>query len=101
MAQFAAELERYGEAVQIYEGVARQSVENNLLKYSAKGYLLNAGICQLCSAALPAERIYDGCCVCPCACLVHIAVQHVHAHHVVAKYVHHLAHIVSGMTQNA
>ena len=50
VAQFAAELERYGEAIDIYEGVARASVENNLLKYSAKGYLLNAGICQLCSA---------------------------------------------------
>ena len=50
VAQFAAELERYSEAIEIYEGVARASVENNLLKYSAKGYLLNAGICQLCSA---------------------------------------------------
>ena len=50
MAQFAAELERYGEAIELYEGIARQSVDNNLLKYSAKGYLLNAGICQLCSA---------------------------------------------------
>ena len=50
VAQFAAELERYSEAIEIYEGVARASVDNNLLKYSAKGYLLNAGICQLCSA---------------------------------------------------
>lgn len=50
MAQFAAELERYSEAIEVYEGVARASVDNNLLKYSAKGYLLNAGICQLCSA---------------------------------------------------
>ena len=55
VAQFAAELERYGEAIEVYEAVARASVENNLLKYSAKGYLLNAGICQLCSA-LPGER---------------------------------------------
>ena len=49
MAQFSAELERYKEAVEIYEDIAKTSVENNLLKYSAKGYLLNAGICRLCS----------------------------------------------------
>ncbi len=57
VAQFAAELERYGEAIELYEGIARQSVDNNLLKYSAKGYLLNAGICQLCSA--PWSRMRD------------------------------------------
>ncbi len=33
IAQFAAELERYPQAIQIYEEVARTSVENNLLKY--------------------------------------------------------------------
>lgn len=43
IAQFAAELERYPQAIAIYEGVARLSVDNNLLKYSAKGYLLHAG----------------------------------------------------------
>ncbi len=48
IAQFSAELEQYPQAVAIYEDVARSSVENNLLKYSAKGYLLNAGICCLC-----------------------------------------------------
>jgi len=32
---------------QIFEDIARQSVDSNLLKYSAKGYLLNAGICHL------------------------------------------------------
>lgn len=52
IAQFAAELERYPQAIDLYEQVARASVDNNLLKYSAKGYLLNAGICQLCSADL-------------------------------------------------
>ena len=30
--------------------MARQAVEHNLLKYSAKGHLLNAGICRLCYA---------------------------------------------------
>lgn len=50
IAQFAAELERYPQAIKIYEDVARTCVDNNLLKYSAKGHLLNAGICLLCSA---------------------------------------------------
>jgi alpha-soluble NSF attachment protein len=39
---------RYDRAIDIYENVARQSMNNNLLKYSVKGYLLNAGLCQIC-----------------------------------------------------
>lgn len=39
---------RYDKAIEIYENVARQSMNNNLLKYSVKGYLLNAGLCQIC-----------------------------------------------------
>lgn len=49
VAQFSAELERYPQAVEIYEDVAKAAVDNNLLKYGAKGYLLNAGICLLCT----------------------------------------------------
>lgn len=49
VAQFSAELNKYPEAVDIYEDIAKGCVDNNLLKYSAKGYLLNAGICRLCS----------------------------------------------------
>lgn len=49
VAQFGAELGRYAESIAIYETVARTCVDNALLKYSAKGYLLNAGLCQLCS----------------------------------------------------
>ena len=45
VAQFSAEMERYQPAIQIYEDIAQTSMDNNLLKYSAKGYLLNAGIC--------------------------------------------------------
>ncbi|CAL8465428.1 g4964 [Coccomyxa elongata] len=48
VAQFSAELEKYQPAIQVYEDVARLSMDNNLLKYSAKGYLLNAGICRIC-----------------------------------------------------
>lgn len=39
---------RYQKAIDIYEEIARQSLNNNLLKYGVKGHLLNAGLCQLC-----------------------------------------------------
>lgn len=39
---------RYQKAIEIYEDIGRQSLNNNLLKYGVKGHLLNAGICQLC-----------------------------------------------------
>ncbi|KAK4777019.1 hypothetical protein SAY86_005707 [Trapa natans] len=48
VAQFAAQLEQYQKAIEIYEAIAKHSLNNNLLKYGAKGHLLNAGICQLC-----------------------------------------------------
>ncbi|KAH6805504.1 alpha-soluble NSF attachment protein 2 [Perilla frutescens var. frutescens] len=50
VAQFAAQLEQYQKAIEIYEEIAQQSLSNNLLKYGVKGHLLNAGICQLCKA---------------------------------------------------
>lgn len=50
VATFAAELEQYDVAIAILEDTARAAVQNNLLKFSARGHLLNAGICQLCSA---------------------------------------------------
>ncbi|KAK9065810.1 hypothetical protein SSX86_015211 [Deinandra increscens subsp. villosa] len=48
IAQFSAQLEHYPKAIEIYEEIARQSLNNNLLKYGVRGHLLNAGICQLC-----------------------------------------------------
>lgn len=48
IAQYSAELEKYGVARDIYESVARTAVDNNLLKFGAKSYLLNAGLCCLC-----------------------------------------------------
>uniref|UniRef100_A0A2P2M6Z9 Alpha-soluble nsf attachment protein n=2 Tax=Rhizophora mucronata TaxID=61149 RepID=A0A2P2M6Z9_RHIMU len=48
VAQFAAQLEQYPKAIEIYEVIARHSLNNNLLKYGVKGHLLNAGICHLC-----------------------------------------------------
>ncbi|KAI5670416.1 hypothetical protein M9H77_10780 [Catharanthus roseus] len=50
IAQFASQLEQYQKAIEIFEDIARQSLNNNLLKYGVKGHLLNAGICQLCKA---------------------------------------------------
>ncbi|KAJ8506813.1 hypothetical protein OPV22_007699 [Ensete ventricosum] len=48
VAQFAAQLEQYPKAIEVYEALARCSAKNSLLKYGVKGILLNAGICQLC-----------------------------------------------------
>lgn len=48
VAQFAAQLEQYPKAIDIYEEIAQQSLNNNLLRYGVKGHLLNAGLCQLC-----------------------------------------------------
>ncbi|KAF8397169.1 hypothetical protein HHK36_016076 [Tetracentron sinense] len=48
VAQFSAQLEEYPKAINIYEEIARKSLNNNLLKYGVKGHLLNAGLCQLC-----------------------------------------------------
>ncbi|KAK1284140.1 hypothetical protein QJS10_CPB21g00465 [Acorus calamus] len=48
VAQYAAQLEQYPKAIEIFEAIARHSINNNLLKYSVKGLLLNAGLCQLC-----------------------------------------------------
>ncbi len=45
VAEMSADLDRFDRAQSIYEDVARASVENNLLKYSAKGYLLQ--VCAL------------------------------------------------------
>lgn len=48
IAQFAAQLEQYPKATEIFEALARHSINNNLLKYGVKGILLNAGICEIC-----------------------------------------------------
>ncbi|CAK9323910.1 unnamed protein product [Citrullus colocynthis] len=54
VAQFAAQLEQYQKAIDIYEEIAKYSLKNNLLKYGVKGHLLNAGICQLCKGDIVA-----------------------------------------------
>lgn len=47
LAEIAARLGEYERAIKLYEDVATASLDSNLLKYSAKGYFLNAGICHL------------------------------------------------------
>lgn len=47
VAEIAARMGDYEKAIKLYEEVATASLDSNLLKYSAKGYFLNAGICHL------------------------------------------------------
>ncbi|KAI3955941.1 hypothetical protein MKW98_006301 [Papaver atlanticum] len=47
VAQFSAQLEQYPRAIEIYENLAHQSLNNKFLNYLVKGYLLNAGLCHL------------------------------------------------------
>jgi len=56
VASFAALLERYDKAVELYEKIAVSSIDNNLLKWSVKEYLLRAGLCLLASGDLVAAR---------------------------------------------
>ncbi|KAJ3226960.1 vesicular-fusion protein S17 [Clydaea vesicula] len=48
-ANLAAHLEQYQKAIEKFEQVAKQSMENNLTKWSVRDYLLKAGICILCT----------------------------------------------------
>lgn len=56
VAQYSAELESYPRAIEIYETAAKMAVDNHLLKYSAKGHLLCAGICVMAHADLDRSR---------------------------------------------
>ncbi|KAJ3218981.1 hypothetical protein HDU67_003345 [Dinochytrium kinnereticum] len=48
VATFAAQLQRYEEAVEKFELVATHSVDNKLTKWSVRDYLFKAGLCLLC-----------------------------------------------------
>lgn len=56
VAQYAAQLENYQKAIQIYEQVASSSLDNSLLKYSAKEYFFRAALCHLCIDMLNAQH---------------------------------------------
>lgn len=49
----------YTPAIQHYEHVARQSVSNNLMRFSVKDYLLRGGICHLAHDIIGARRALD------------------------------------------
>lgn len=59
VAQFSAQLEKYDKAIEIFEAVAKSSVDNNLLKWSVKDYLLKAGLCHLCKDPIGAEKAFE------------------------------------------
>ncbi|KAG9435840.1 soluble NSF attachment protein [Apis mellifera carnica] len=59
VAQYAAQLENYEKAIQIYEQVASASLESSLLKYSAKEYFFRAALCHLCVDVLNAQHAIE------------------------------------------
>lgn len=59
LAQYAAQLEHYDKAIQIYEQIAISSLENSLLKYSAKEYMFRAALCHLCVDTLNAQHALE------------------------------------------
>lgn len=59
VAQYAAQLENYEKAIQIYEQVASSSLESSLLKYSAKEYFFRAALCHLCVDVLNAQHALE------------------------------------------
>lgn len=56
VAKYCAQLEQYEKAIEIYEQVASYSLDNSLLKYSAKEYFFRAGLCHLCVDLLNAQH---------------------------------------------
>ncbi|CAG9855465.1 unnamed protein product [Phyllotreta striolata] len=59
VAQYAAQLENYEKAIQIYQEVAFSALESSLLKYSAKEYLFRAALCHLCVDILNAQHAVE------------------------------------------
>lgn len=56
VAQYAAQLERYDRAIEIYEEVAMSCMDNSLLKYSAKDHFFRAAVCHFCVDTLNAQH---------------------------------------------
>lgn len=53
VADLAALEEDYYKSITNYERIARQSITNNLMKWSVKDYFLKAGICHLATKVRP------------------------------------------------
>ncbi|XP_041982882.1 alpha-soluble NSF attachment protein [Aricia agestis] len=62
LAQYAATAEHYDKAIQIYEQIAKSSLDNSLLKYSAKEYMFRAALCHLCVDILNAQHAVERYC---------------------------------------
>lgn len=45
--QLLCEINKFNDALQIYEALAKISIDNNLLKYNVNEYLLHAGLCAI------------------------------------------------------
>lgn len=59
VAQYAAQLEDYEKAIQIYESVAGSCLDSSLLKYSAKEYFFRAALCHLSVDILNAQHALE------------------------------------------
>ncbi|KAJ1502449.1 hypothetical protein HMI56_002691, partial [Coelomomyces lativittatus] len=60
IATFAAQLEHYSKAIELFEKVAADSINNTLTKWSVKEYFLKAGLCHLASEdAVGARRAIE------------------------------------------
>uniref|UniRef100_A0A673L435 Alpha-soluble NSF attachment protein n=1 Tax=Sinocyclocheilus rhinocerous TaxID=307959 RepID=A0A673L435_9TELE len=55
VATYAAQLEQYPKAIDIYEQVATHAMDSALLKYSAKDYFFKAALCHFCVDMLNAK----------------------------------------------
>jgi len=56
VAQYAAQMEKYEQAIEIYEEVGTSCMDSQLLKYSAKDYFFKALLCHLCVDLLNAQQ---------------------------------------------
>lgn len=59
VAQYSAQLENYEKAIEIYEAIAKTSLESSMLKYSVKEYYFRAALCHLCVDMLRASRAIE------------------------------------------
>nr|KAF6272686.1 NSF attachment protein alpha [Myotis myotis] len=59
VAGYAAQLEQYQKAVDIYEQVGTTAMDSPLLKYSAKDYFFKAALCHFCIDMLNAKKLLD------------------------------------------
>uniref|UniRef100_A0A8C7MRU9 N-ethylmaleimide-sensitive factor attachment protein, alpha b n=1 Tax=Oncorhynchus kisutch TaxID=8019 RepID=A0A8C7MRU9_ONCKI len=55
VAVYAAQLEQYQKAIEIYEQVGTNAMDSTLLKYSAKDYFFKAALCHFCVDMLNAK----------------------------------------------